>query len=116
MNALTRRQMLATASALTATATTLSAALPEQKTEAKEHHWTEGEKQDRQRVISSGMTEAEADAWELLVRAGAAIFALPQQHASTNAEIAQAIHVMQDKLLARPTYRKYLELARAQGK
>jgi hypothetical protein len=30
-------------------------------------------------------------------------------------EVAHAIHVIQNKLLGRPTYRKYLETAKAAG-
>ena len=38
---------------------------------------------------------------------------LPELHPTDRPEVATAIHVLQNKLLARPTYRKYLEEAKA---
>lgn len=70
---------------------------------------------DHKRVVAAGMTEAEADCWDAIAAAAGKFFALPQLHPSDNAEVATAIHVIQHKLLARPTYRKYLELARAEA-
>jgi hypothetical protein len=58
------------------------------------------------------MTEAEADCWELAAKLAGAFFALPKLHPMDNQEVATAIHVIQNKLLSRPTYRKYLELAK----
>lgn len=68
---------------------------------------------DQRYVIEAGMTEAEADAWKKTAEAAAAFFALPELHPLDNQEVATAIHVIQNKLLGRPTYRKYLELAKA---
>lgn len=68
---------------------------------------------DRKRVLAVGMTEAEADCWALTARAAGAFFQLPKLHPMDDQEVAQAIHVIQNKLLARPTYRKYIELAKA---
>ncbi|MFB9905726.1 hypothetical protein [Allokutzneria oryzae] len=87
-----------TAAALPATAGA-SAAPPNQ--------WTPEELKDRKRCLDAGLTEDEADCWLLVARAGAKFFELPELHPSTKPEVAQAIHVMQDKLLMRPTYRKY---------
>jgi len=63
-------------------------------------------------VIASGLTEGEADCWELAARTAGAFFALPELHPMDKQEVANAIHVIQNKLLSRPTYRTYLETAR----
>ncbi|HKB02413.1 MAG TPA: twin-arginine translocation signal domain-containing protein [Gemmataceae bacterium] len=68
---------------------------------------------DRDRVIAAGLTEAEADCWEVTAQAAGKFFALPELHPSDKHEVAQAIHIIQHKLLSRPTYRKYLELSKA---
>lgn len=68
---------------------------------------------DRDFVIAAGMTEAEADAWAAAAEAAGKFFALPELHPMDRQEVASAIHVLQNKLLSRPTYRKYLELAKA---
>ena len=65
------------------------------------------EKAERQRVIACGMTEAEADCWVQVAKAAGAFFALPKLHPMDEHEVAVAIHVIQNKLLGRPTYRKY---------
>ena len=62
--------------------------------------------------MGAGMTEAEAECWSLAAKAAGAFFALPELHPMDKQEIAQAIHIVQNKLLSRPTYRKYLELAK----
>ena len=67
---------------------------------------------DRECVLAAGMTEAEADCWATAAKLAGLFFALPEQHPSDNAEVAQAVHVLQNKLLSRPTYRTYLELAK----
>jgi hypothetical protein len=67
---------------------------------------------DRDRVIACGMTEAEADCWELIAKAAGKFFELPKLHPMDEHEVAHAIHVVQNKLLARPVYRKYLDLAK----
>ncbi len=66
---------------------------------------------DRECVLAAGMTEAEADCWAMAAKLAGMFFALPEQHPSDNAEVAQAIHILQNKLLSRPTYRTYLDLA-----
>jgi hypothetical protein len=69
-------------------------------------------KADRTFVLGAGMTEAEADCWEMAARTAGKYFALPELHPMDRQEIATAIHVIQNKLLSRPTYRRYLELAK----
>ena len=71
---------------------------------------------DRKRVIACGMTEAEADCWEAVAKAAGKFFELPKLHPMDDHEIAHAVHVIQHKLLARPVYRKYLEMAKGEGK
>lgn len=68
---------------------------------------------DRDFVIAAGMTDKEADCWELAAKTAGAFFDLLELHPMDKAEIATAIHVIQNKLLSRPTYRKYLEIAKA---
>ena len=53
------------------------------------------------------MTEAEADCWELAAELAGKLFELPLLHPMDKQEIATAIHVIQHRLLSRPTYRKY---------
>jgi hypothetical protein len=67
---------------------------------------------DRDCVLAAGMTEAEADCWEAAAAAAGKFFALPEMHPMDRQEVASAIHVVQNKLLSRPTYRKYLENVR----
>jgi hypothetical protein len=67
---------------------------------------------DRDCVLAAGMTEAEADCWEAVAEAAGKFFALPEMHPMDKQEVATAIHVVQNKLLSRPTYRTYLENVR----
>lgn len=62
---------------------------------------------DRKAVLASGLTEAEADCWALAADLAGKLFDLPQLHPMDKQEIANAIHVIQYRLLSRPTYRKY---------
>jgi hypothetical protein len=105
MNELTRRNVMKLAAAAGATA-----AIPVSLAIAQE---APPENVDRGFVLAAGMTEAEADCWELAAKAAGAFFALPELHPMDAQEVATAIHIIQNKLLSRPTYRKYLELARA---
>ncbi|WP_055486755.1 hypothetical protein [Streptomyces sp. WMMB 322] len=66
-------------------------------------------------MLAAGFTEQEADGWLLLNRGAAIFFELPEQHPSDLPEAVEAIHVLQGKYLARPTYRRYLEAARDEG-
>ena len=62
------------------------------------------------------MTEAEADCWQAVAEAAGKFFDLPKLHPMDAQEVASAIHIIQHKLLSRPTYRRYLEMAKAQKK
>src|SRR5262245_3657870 len=73
-------------------------------------------KNDRDFVMEAGMTTDEADCWELIAKAAGKFFELPKLHPMDAQEVAAAIHVVQNKLLSRPTYRKYLEIAKGQKK
>lgn len=68
---------------------------------------------ERAIVMSAGMTEGEAKCWDYAARTAGAFFDLPEMHPMDKQEVAQAIHVIQNKLLSRPTYRTYLEKAKA---
>src|SRR5262245_22179527 len=71
---------------------------------------------ERDRVMEVGMTAAEADCWVAAAELAGQFFALPRLHTMDAHEVAVAIHVIQNKLLSRPTYRRYLERARATKK
>jgi len=71
---------------------------------------------DRDAVVTAGMTAAEADCWQLSGELAGKFFALPKMHPMDAQEVAMAIHVIQNKLLSRPTYRRYLEALKAQAK
>jgi hypothetical protein len=65
---------------------------------------------ERERAMACGMIAEEAECWELTVSLARRWFALPNLHESDDPEVVHAIHVVQNKLLSRPTYRQYLEL------
>ncbi|MBK6940290.1 MAG: hypothetical protein IPH13_08795 [Planctomycetes bacterium] len=71
---------------------------------------------DREFVLGAGMTPAEADCWAAAAKCAGFFFDLPELHPMDRQEVASAIHVVQNKLLSRVTYRKYLELAKAATK
>jgi hypothetical protein len=73
------------------------------------------DKSERERVMAVGFTEAEAECWELTANAAGKFFSLPKLHPMDAQEVATAIHVIQNKLLSRPTYRKYLQAAQGQA-
>jgi len=73
--------------------------------------WSEAEEQDRQRVTTVGFTDDEATCWLLINRAAAKYLSLPEVHPSERTELTVAIHEIQTRLMWRPTYRKYRELA-----
>lgn len=62
-------------------------------------------------VMAAGLTRQEAECWELAGKLASKFFQLPKFHQMDDHEVAHAIHVVQYKLLSRPAYRKYLELA-----
>lgn len=70
---------------------------------------------EREHVMVAGMTEAEAACWLAAADTAGKFFALPEMHPMDKQEVATAIHVIQNKLLSRPTYRKYLESHGAPG-
>lgn len=105
-----RRDLLKSIAATGLTATVV--AYPATADAANPDERSADEKADRQRVLALGFTETEADCWEHLAKAAGKFFALEELHPSDAREMAQAIHVVQNKLLSRPTYRKYLELAK----
>ena len=74
------------------------------------------EQAERQRVIACGLNEAEADCWVLVSQAAAKFFELPQLHEMDDHEVAHAVHVVQQKLLSRPVYRRYKELLPKESK
>ena len=73
-------------------------------------------KTDKQCIMEAGLTEEEADCWAKVADAAGSFFKLPTLHPEDAKEVAAAIHVVQNKLLGRPTYRKYLEVAKANQK
>lgn len=109
MNKPTRRQVMQTAALSISAAVSSTYADDKQSVPAKK-------KTDRECVMEAGMTAAEADCWELIAKAAAKFFELPSLHPSEKQDVVNAIHVVQDKLLARPTYRKYLEAHRKDEK
>jgi hypothetical protein len=66
---------------------------------------------ERERVMSLGFTEEEAECWVLAASVAGKFFSLPDLHPMDDHEVAHATHVIQSKLLSRPAYRRYLELA-----
>lgn len=113
MDDLTRRQVLGGVSAVAGVV--LPGLLPPAKGDDKRDPEAE-EKLDRQRVIAAGFTEAEADCWLLLNRAAGKFFELPKLHPMDDHEIAHAVHALQYRLMMRPAYRKYKEVAKGEKK
>ena len=74
------------------------------------------EKAERRHVTACGLTEAEADCWVAVAVAAGKFFELPKLHPMDDHEVAQAIHIIQHKLLSRPAYRKYKGLTRDEKK
>jgi hypothetical protein len=70
---------------------------------------------ERARVMAVGFTADEAECWELIARAAAKFFELPVLGELDKHEIAEATHVFQQKLLARPVYRSYVDLTKRQN-
>lgn len=107
MDDCTRRALLHGA----ATFGLLSVIAPAEAADEKDQKAT-AEMEEKARVMSLGMTQGEADCWMLTAQAAGAFFALPELHPMDRQEVATAIHVLQNKLLGRPVYRKYLENAK----
>jgi hypothetical protein len=84
------------------------AALAPQAAQAQAEPGKEDQRKlDRKSVPAAGLTEAEADCWELTAQLAGKPFELPQLHPMDRQEIATTIHVIQYRLLSRPSYRKY---------
>jgi len=64
---------------------------------------------ERDRMKFLGFTEEEAECWMLAASVAGAFFHLPALHPMDEHEVAHAIHVVQNKLHSRPTYRRHLE-------
>lgn len=111
MDDVTRREMLRLASAAGAIAV-MGTATAETEAKGQDKKPQVDYVVERKRVMECGMTEAEADCWEVVARAAGKFFDLPDLHPMDDQEVAQAIHIIQHKLLSRPAYRRYLELAR----
>jgi hypothetical protein len=62
---------------------------------------------EQERVMACGFTKDEAECWVLTAEAAAKFFKLPKLHVMDDHEVAQAIHIIQNKLMGRPAYRKY---------
>lgn len=67
---------------------------------------------DRQAVMAAGFTDDEAECWKLVAEAAGKFFELPELHPLDKAEVVTAVHVIQNKLLSRPTYRTYIAEAK----
>jgi hypothetical protein len=67
-------------------------------------------KNERDCVLAAGLTSDEADCWELAAKLAGKYFELPELHPMEKQEIASAIHIIQYRLLSRPTYRKYKDV------
>lgn len=59
----------------------------------------------RSALSSVGMTEAEIDAMASTVILANQLLDLPVLHAADKSEVCHAIHIVQDKLMARPAMR-----------
>jgi hypothetical protein len=77
------------------------------------NEWTDGELKDRKRVLSVGFTDDEADAWLSVNRGAAKMLLLPELHPSDRKDIADAVHILQNMLMLRPTYKKYWHLGQS---
>ncbi len=67
---------------------------------------------DRQAIQAAGFTDQEAVCWSTLAKAVTQYFELPELHPMDKQEVAAACHIIQNKLLSRPTYRLYLAEAK----
>jgi hypothetical protein len=108
MNSLNRRKVLHTTAAAA-----IGAVMGEAVTAEPPATPHDPDTADRGFVMAAGMTDGEADCWALAAKTAGAFFDLPELHSMDKQEVATAIHVIQNKLLSRPTYRKYLETAKA---
>jgi len=70
---------------------------------------------ERDRALAAGLTEQEAECWELAVTLASRLYCLPVLHETDWHDLVHAIHIIQNKLLARPAYRQYLQLTAVQA-
>lgn len=91
----------------------LAALVPVEAEAAAPDDGDEVPKSERERVMAVGMTEGEADCWMAAADLAGKFFDLPELHPMDKHEVTLAIHLIQNKLLSRPTYRRYLGPARA---
>ncbi|MEO1529891.1 MAG: hypothetical protein AAFX06_31135 [Planctomycetota bacterium] len=106
MPEVTRRSALSTACLLGGAVPTFADQATTQETKQ------DTEKTDKDFVLEAGLTEDEAECWSKVAEAAGALLQLPELHPMDKHEIASAIHIVQNKLLSRPTYRKYLAAAK----
>jgi hypothetical protein len=110
----TRRQAVEAAALTGALALTgLAKGAPTGDKKAKQEF---DEKAERQHMLACGFTDAEADCWMQVAKAAGNFFNLPKLHPMDEHEVAQAIHIIQNKLLSRPTYRRYKGLPQGEKK
>ncbi len=109
MNELTRRQVLRAAAAAGLLGGTTASALARKTLTVQERTQV-----DRDFVLEAGMTEAEADCWDAANQFAGAYLGLEPM--GQGHEHIHAIHVLQEKMLSRPTYRRYLEAAGGGGR
>ena len=101
MDDLTRRSAISMALLAGGAATAFAESAPE-----------EAVSKDEEFVMAAGLTKEEAACWQKLAEAAGAFFQLEELHPMDKQEVASAIHIVQNKLLGRPTYRKYVKLAK----
>lgn len=70
---------------------------------------------ERDRALAVGLTGQEAECWELAGTLAGRLYNLPTLHETDWHDLVHAIHIVQNRLLARPAYRKYLQLAAEQA-
>jgi hypothetical protein len=70
---------------------------------------------ERERALAAGLTEREAECWELAGTLASQLYRLSILHETDWHDLIHASHIIQNKLLARPAYRKYLQLAAEQA-
>jgi hypothetical protein len=63
-------------------------------------------------MIAAGFTPDEAECWLRTEKLSRKLLSLPKLHVMDDHELSHAVHTIQYRILARPTYRKYLEIAK----
>ncbi|MEM7477304.1 MAG: hypothetical protein AAF483_20155 [Planctomycetota bacterium] len=118
-SALPRRSLVLGAGAILSTASLLGTASGQENTDsdekANDSDAESSASKDRKAIMAAGLNEAEADCWAKIAEAAGAFFELPELHPLDKSEVATAVHVIQNKLLGRPTYRTYIASHKAQS-